>query len=74
LSFIAAEEGILNAIKFFNKNQFNLEEPKLNGWNALHLASSKGHLHVVKYLLESGVVIEKKTDNGETAFYIGIYQ
>ena len=68
---LAAEEGQLNAIKFFCKNQFNLEEPKINGWNALHLAAQRGHLGIVKYLLESGVVIERKTENGETAFYIG---
>ena len=48
-----------------------MEETKNNGWSAIHLAASKGHLDVVKYLLESGAVIERKTDNGSTAFYIG---
>jgi ankyrin repeat protein len=60
-------------IKFFCKNKFNLEEPKNGGWTALHIAASRGHLNIVKYLLESGVVIERKTENGATAFYIGIF-
>ena len=41
-----------------------------DGWTALMLASDKGHLKVVKLLLEKGANANAQNNNGETALMV----
>ena len=43
------------------------------GWTALHLASSKGHLDIVKYLIEKGADINIKIKVSVYCHYYSYY-
>ncbi|HUU20210.1 MAG TPA: ankyrin repeat domain-containing protein [Sedimentisphaerales bacterium] len=63
----AAYEGDLKKVKEIidrDPNQINVQESE--GFTPLHLASSKGHIEIVEFLLNHGADIELEIFNGET--------
>lgn len=46
----------------------NINAPNaMNGWTPLHWAAKRGHINIVKYLLQEGVDTTVLTNKGETA-------
>ena len=41
-----------------------------DGWSALHLAVSQGHLELFEYLIEKGCDIYRRTNNGTNGLHI----
>lgn len=44
----------------------------VDGENALHIAASSGHLHIVKYLVECGIGLDAQTNRGLTALHLSV--
>jgi ankyrin repeat protein len=42
-----------------------------DGFTVLHLASDRGYLDIVKFLVDSGADLNIKTDDEETALHLG---
>jgi serine/threonine-protein phosphatase 6 regulatory ankyrin repeat subunit A/serine/threonine-protein phosphatase 6 regulatory ankyrin repeat subunit B len=63
----AAYEGDLKKVKEIidrDPNQINVQD--VQGFTPLHLASSKGHIEIVEFLLNHGADTELEIFNGET--------
>ena len=69
--FGAAKEGNLDKLKHCVNNGMNKEAKDNDEWRALHFASWKGHLEIVKYLIETCLVEKDARNNlGSTALHI----
>ena len=62
--FDAATAGYLEKVKECVNNGIKTEAKNYAGWTALHFASDKGRLEVVRYLIEAGLVGKEARDNG----------
>jgi len=67
----AAYEGDLKKVKEIidrDPNQINVQD--VQGFTPLHLASSKGHIEIVEFLLNHGADTELEIFNGETPLMV----
>ena len=67
----AAYEGDLKKVKEIierDPNQINVQDSE--GFTPLHLASGKGHIEIVEFLLNHGADIELEILNGETTLML----
>ncbi len=70
-----ASKGNLDKLKECISKGVYEEAKNKYGWSALHLASGKGHLEIVKYLIETCHVDKEAKDNrGSTALHVTSYQ
>lgn len=54
-------------------NANNINSKDEDGFTALHLAADRGHLEIVKLLIDAGADLDIKTDDEETALHLGMY-
>jgi len=66
---LAAAEGHLNILKFYQEILPNMSSVSFKGWTALHFAASTGQLETVKYLINY-ISSDIKTPTGITAYDI----
>ena len=67
----AAYEGDLKKVREIidrDPNQINVQDAQ--GFTPLHLASSKGHIEIVEFLLDHGADIELEIFNGDTPLLV----
>ncbi len=66
----ATKEGNLDKVKYCVNNGITKEAKDNDEWTALHFASWKGHLEIVKYLIDTcHVDTEAKNNLGSTALH-----
>jgi 26S proteasome non-ATPase regulatory subunit 10 len=63
---------ILKAAKQGAIKDFEIDEQDNAGWSALHVASSKGDLEMVRQLIENGADVNLKTNNGVTPVHLAV--
>ncbi|XP_063965587.1 E3 ubiquitin-protein ligase MIB2-like isoform X3 [Lytechinus pictus] len=68
----AAKTGDLNRVLEILSSSPEKVNGKVNGKSALHKASVRGHLKVVKALIEAGSDIEITTDDGHTPLHYAV--
>lgn len=61
----AVQRGCKDVIAYLLENGSNPDESTREGWNALHLAAKCGHRHLYGLLIEKGVSMDKKDNNGK---------
>ena len=67
----AAYKGDLKKVKNIiekDPSQINIQD--ISGWTPLHLASGKGHIEIVEFLLNHGADIELEIFNGDTPLLV----
>lgn len=66
-AYIASYYGELEIIKLLHKNGANLMLADKDGFNCSHAAARRGHLEILRYLLETADInIALRTDSGKT--------
>ena len=66
----ASQNGDKETVQLLTKNATNLNQTNNIGMNALHLASEKGHLEMVRVLIEKGIDINKTDEyDGKNALH-----
>ncbi|MFP3021457.1 MAG: ankyrin repeat domain-containing protein, partial [Wolbachia sp.] len=63
---LAAEQGNLNAVKYFVEKGGDISAQDEMGYTPLHLAAKQGNLDIIKYLVEKGADINVKSKSGRT--------
>ncbi|EKX32335.1 hypothetical protein GUITHDRAFT_166724 [Guillardia theta CCMP2712] len=61
-----AREGDSEAVEKLLRGNANLNVRDENGFQALHLAASRGHLAIVRQLIKAGANIDAETSAGDT--------
>jgi len=62
----AVQRGCKDVIAYLLDNGSSPDESTREGWNALHLAAKCGHRHLYGLLIEKGVSLDKKDNDGKT--------
>jgi len=66
--FFAAKDGILDLVKYYHSLGVSMNvRSRLDGSTAMLEAAVEGHTDVVEYLLDNGIAIDEKDDNGVQA-------
>ncbi|WP_425385820.1 ankyrin repeat domain-containing protein [Wolbachia endosymbiont (group A) of Barypeithes pellucidus] len=63
---LAAEQGDLNAVKYFVEKGGDISAQNEMGYTPLHLAAKNGNLDMVKYLIENGANPKAIDNDGKT--------
>lgn len=71
--FGAAEGGDVNTVRQEYLKGVDIESKDANGWTPLIVASWKGQVDVVEFLLNEGADVEGKSDDGTTALIEAAY-
>ena len=55
-----------------NRKGIDFNQQDSDGYNALHFASSRGHIEIVQLLLEKGIDINQTTSNRWNALHLAL--
>ena len=69
------KENLVNLLDYLTWiNAIDINQANEYGNNALHLASSRGHIDLVKFLVEKGIKINEKNNDGWNALHLASWK
>ncbi|KAK3608445.1 hypothetical protein CHS0354_035447 [Potamilus streckersoni] len=72
---ISADKNNLTVVKYLIESQFQLlQQTDNNGWTAIHSAAASGSVPVIVTLIQAGLDIKAKTNDGKHALHIAAFQ